>query len=188
MQTSHLKHNRLFLWPQLLFPSALWPQSCSLASNDMFSENSFAPLSPSRPPTLLKMQSLLCGGPRSFTLNIAAAHSHCHPAGGGGALWNNGACTEPPTPVWKLAEDRHSALAPSCRMQGGSQCATRPGARSRQGRKAHQPVEPGNCPPFSSLFYSPFMLPHRLVLGLQFAPATLTNLVLAASTGSCPTE
>lgn len=125
MQTSHLKHNRLFLWPQLLFPSALWPQSCSVASNDMCSENSFTPLSPSHPPTLLKMQSLLCDGPRSFTLNIAAAHSRCHPAGGG-ALWNNGACTEPPTPVWKLAEDRHSALAPSCRRQGGSQC-TLPG-------------------------------------------------------------
>lgn len=65
-------------------------------------------------------------------------------------LWNNGAHTEPPTPVWKLAEGRHSALAPSCRRQGGSHCTTRPGARSRQGRKAHQPAEPGSRPPYSS--------------------------------------
>lgn len=125
LQTSHLKHNRLFLWPQLLFPSALWPQSCSVASDDMCSENSFSPLSPSHPPTLLKMQSLLCDGPRSFTLNIAAAHSRCHPSWRGGTV-EQWACTEPPTPVWKLAEDRHSALAPSCRRQGGSQC-TLPG-------------------------------------------------------------
>lgn len=156
LQTSHLKHNRLFLWPQLLFPSALWPQSCSVASNDMCSENSFTRLSPSRPPTLLKMQSLLCGSPRSFTLNIATVHSHCHPARGG-ALWNNGVCTEHPppphthTPVWKLAESRHSALAPSCRRQCGSQYTTSPGARSPLSRKAHQSAELGTSQAYFSL-------------------------------------
>lgn len=150
LQTSHLKHNRLFLWPQLLFPSALWPQPCSIASNDMCSENSFAPLSPSRPPTLLKMRSLLCDGPRSFMLNIAAAHSHCHPAAGGGAVEQWG-IHRAPTPVWNPAEGGHSALAPNCRRRGGSQRTTRPRARSRPDRKAQQPMELGKRPSQSLL-------------------------------------
>ena len=116
----------------------------------MCSEKSFAPLSPSRPPTLLKMRSFLCDGPRSFMLNIAAAHSHCHPAAGGGAVEQWG-IHRAPTPVWNPAEGGHSALAPNCRRRGGSQRTTQPGARSRQDRKAQQPVELGKRPSQSSL-------------------------------------
>lgn len=94
-------------------------------------------------------------------LNIAAAHSHCHPAAGGGAVEQWG-MHRAPTPVWNPAEGGHSALAPNCRRRGGSQRTTRPGARSRQDRKAQQPVELGRRPSQSSLqpFAPPLLLQH----------------------------